>query len=84
MNESIAARSSSGINHCSSVTEGLPRVSVPVLSIRKASTRGSVSSAEASAKSLFLRADSPTATVSAVGVAKPKAQGQAMTKTEIA
>lgn len=84
MSESFAARSSSGMNHCNSVTEGLPRVSVPVLSMRKALTRGSVSSAVASAKSMFRRADSPTATVKAVGVAKPKAQGQAITRTEIA
>ena len=66
-----------------SVTSGFPLVRVPVLS--QATT---VSLSERSSTSPFLMrmpssAPRPTPTVTAVGVASPRAQGQAITRTEM-
>ena len=59
-------------------------VSVPVLSITRASTFLISSNAVASLMSMFCRAALPIPTIRAVGVASPIAQGQAMTKTATA
>jgi len=64
-----------------SVTSGFPLVRVPVLSKRMAVSFSGVSRASP----LFIRIPSsaprPIPTVTAVGVARPSAQGQAMTRT---
>ena len=62
----------------------LVSVSVPVLSTTIASTWRSPSRAVASLMRMFLPAALPMPTISAVGVASPMAQGQAMTSTETA
>ena len=59
-------------------------VSVPVLSVTKASTLRKRSSAVASLMRICLSAALPIPTMRAVGVARPIAQGQAITKTETA
>ena len=70
--------------HVSSTTSGCPDVMVPVLSRKTCVTRGNTSMAAAFRIRICLRAVSPTITVRAVGVAKPNAQGQAITNTEMA
>ena len=61
-----------------------PVVSVPVLSKTTTCVLARASRAEASRKSTLLRAASPVPAIKAVGVARPKAQGQAITKTDTA
>ena len=63
------------------MSSGAPVVSVPVLSNTKSVTRGSSSRAAASLTSTPLLAAAPVATMTAVGVASPSAQGHAMTST---
>ena len=65
-------------------TSGLGTVSVPVLSMTSASTLRTCSRAVASRTSTFFCAAFPTATIRAVGVASPRAQGHAITSTETA
>ena len=67
-----------------STTEGRPSVSVPVLSMTTVSIRHSCSRAVASLIRIWFSAPLPMPTISAVGVASPSAQGQAMTSTETA
>ena len=59
-------------------------VSVPVLSMTMALTRRISSKAVASFINMFFSAALPMPTIKAVGVASPKAHGQAMTSTETA
>ena len=61
-----------------------PCVSVPVLSKTTVSTRCARSSASTSRIRMPARAPAPVPATSAVGVARPSAQGQAMTSTETA
>jgi len=63
---------------------GLPSVSVPVLSTIMVSTRRKFSIAEASRNKMPCVAALPVATMMDIGVAKPRAQGQAMISTETA
>src|SRR5690606_10327901 len=63
------------------VTAGLPRVSVPVLSITTVSTAARRSSASAFLINTPLVAPRPTPTMMDMGVASPRAQGQAMINT---
>ena len=65
-------------------TLGLPSVSVPVLSTTSVSTASNRSSASAFLISTPARAPRPTPTMIDIGVARPKAQGQAMISTETA
>ena len=65
------------------VTAGTPRVSVPVLSKTTVSIARAVSSASASRKRTPRSAAAPMPTITAVGVARPSAQGQAMMSTEM-
>ena len=67
-----------------SVTTGLPTVSVPVLSRTTIFTRWSRSSASALRMRTPSCAPLPVPTMMAVGVANPMAQGQAMTRTPTA
>ena len=67
-----------------SVRAGLPSVSVPVLSTISVSTDASRSSASALRISTPSRAPRPVATMIDMGVASPKAQGQAMMSTDTA
>ena len=67
-----------------SVSFGLPIVSVPVLSTIKVSTPAMRSSASASLISTPACAPRPAAVVIEIGVANPRAQGQAMISTETA
>ena len=67
-----------------SVTVGLPFVTVPVLSNTTVLHLPQFSSASAVLKSMPLRAPTPLATITATGVASPKAQGQLITSTDIA
>ncbi len=62
-----------------SVTVGLPSVSVPVLSKMMAWMRDACSSAVAFLIRIPCRAPIPVATATAVGVARPSASGQAIT-----
>mmetsp|Transcript_21180 Transcript_21180/g.58782 ORF Transcript_21180/g.58782 Transcript_21180/m.58782 type:complete len:202 (+) Transcript_21180:1999-2604(+) len=64
-----------------SVTSGRPMVSVPVLSKTTQSTLWARSSASPPLISTPREAPTPVATMTAVGVAKPKAHGHAMTST---
>ena len=66
------------------VTLGSPWVSVPVLSNATTSTSGSDSRVSMSLIRIPLVAISPVPATRAVGVARPSAQGQAITKTLIA
>jgi len=72
---------SSPLRGTKSVTSGFPLVRVPVLSKITAVTFSATSRASA----FFIRIPSsapfPIPTVNAVGVARPKAQGQATTRT---
>ena len=65
-------------------TAGSPRVSVPVLSSTSVSSCFAASSAAALRIRMPARAARPTPTISAVGVARPSAHGQAMTSTDTA
>ena len=67
-----------------SVTFGLPSVSVPVLSTTSVSTFSIRSSASADLISTPAPAPLPTPTLIDIGVARPSAQGQAMMTTETA
>ena len=67
-----------------SVTTGRPTVSVPVLSKTTVLTRWSCSSAAALLISTPCSAPFPVPTMIAVGVARPMAHGQAMTRTATA
>jgi hypothetical protein len=64
--------------------EGLPTVSVPVLSTTSVSMRRSDSIASASRKRMPLVAPRPVATMIDIGVASPSAHGQAMMSTDTA
>ncbi len=66
------------------VTVGRPSVSVPVLSSTSVSTRSNRSSASASRISTPAWAPRPTPTMIDMGVARPRAQGQAMISTDTA
>ena len=66
-----------------SVTSGFPLVSVPVLSSTTVSTLCKCSKASAFLKSTPIRAALPVPTIIATGVAKPRAQGQEITRTAI-
>ena len=66
-----------------SVTWGLPSVTVPVLSRMTVSTRWAVSSASALLMRMPFSAPLPVPTMMATGVARPRAQGQEMTSTEM-
>ena len=67
-----------------SVTEGWPEVMVPVLSSTMVSTLCRFSSASALLMSMPNSAALPVPTMMATGVARPSAQGQEMTSTEMA
>ena len=66
------------------VTFGLPSVNVPVLSTTSVSTFSMRSSAAAFLMSTPAEAPLPTPTMTAIGVARPSAHGQAMISTETA
>ena len=66
------------------VSEGLPAVSVPVLSKATTRTACATSSACASLIRMPWRAAAPVPTMIAAGVARPSAQGQAITSTATA
>ena len=74
----------SGVFSQKVLTLGLPRVSVPVLSRTKALTLCPSSRLFASRMRICCSAPLPMPTIRAVGVASPKAQGQAMTNTDTA
>ncbi|OPX70506.1 MAG: hypothetical protein A4E36_00474 [Methanoregulaceae archaeon PtaB.Bin009] len=65
-----------------SVTAGFPLVRVPVLSKTTVFTWSAVSSASPFLTRTPSSAPLPTPTVTAVGVARPSAHGQATTRTE--
>ena len=67
-----------------SVILGLPSVRVPVLSITTAWIFETCSSVGASLIKILCLAPKPVPTATAVGVAKPRASGQAITMVEIA
>ena len=67
-----------------SVTSGLPFVIVPVLSITTVFTSLTSSRTSPFLIKIPILAPRPVPTIKAVGVAKPKAQGQAITTTETA
>mmetsp|Transcript_98932 Transcript_98932/g.236051 ORF Transcript_98932/g.236051 Transcript_98932/m.236051 type:complete len:468 (-) Transcript_98932:1421-2824(-) len=67
-----------------SVTLGLPSVMVPVLSKTTASTKWAASRAWPPLMSTPLLAPTPVPTITAVGAARPRAQGHATTSTEMA
>ena len=71
-------------NHISAVTAGCPWVIVPVLSNTMQFTLQRFSRAKASFIKIWFSAPLPIPTIRAVGVANPKAQGQAITRTETA
>ena len=70
--------------HAISVTTGFPSVIVPVLSSTTASMRRAVSRLSASFINIPFSAPLPIPTIMAVGVASPKAHGQAITSTVVA
>ena len=63
---------------------GLPSVTVPVLSRTTVASRSIRSKADASRTSSPARAPRPVATATAIGVARPRAHGQAMISTAAA
>ena len=65
-------------------TVGLPSVRVPVLSKATIFTLPACSTEVAVLKSMPFRAPLPIPTIMATGVASPRAQGQEMTRTDIA
>ncbi len=75
--------SSATPNGTISVTSGFPRVSVPVLSKTTVVSFSDISSASPFLMRSPSSAPRPIPTVTAVGVARPSAQGQATTRTEI-
>ena len=72
------------LRHTTSVTTGLPWVMVPVLSSTTTCTLWAVSSASADLIRTPLAAPRPVPTMMAVGVARPRAQGQDTTSTDTA
>ena len=66
-----------------SVTTGSPFVMVPVLSSATVSSFAACSSDSAVLNSMPFLAPTPLPTITATGVASPKAQGQLITRTEI-
>ena len=70
--------------HSTSVTRGLPSVTVPVLSSTTASTRPISSRLAADFTRIPCSAALPVATVIATGVARPRAQGHEITSTAMA
>ena len=64
-----------------STTSGLPSVSVPVLSKMMTVSFVASSSADAFLKRMPFMAPRPVPTITAIGVARPRASGHAMTKT---
>ena len=66
------------------VTSGRPRVTVPVLSSSTVSMRCAISRASPLLIRMPCSAPRPVPTMMAIGVAKPKAQGQAMIRTATA
>ena len=76
--------SSTSASTTTSVNLGCPIVNVPVLSTISVSTPAIRSSASASLISTPACAPRPAAVVMEIGVAKPKAQGQAMIRTDTA
>ncbi len=76
-----SSRSPAPSNSTTSVTLGLPSVMVPVLSSTTVSSLCAVSSALPSRMSTPFSAPLPVPTMMAVGVARPRAQGHAMTST---
>ncbi|OIQ71294.1 hypothetical protein GALL_470890 [mine drainage metagenome] len=79
----VFSRSSSAMPaaNANSTTSGCPRVSVPVLSKTTTFNRVASSSAEAFLNKMPFMAPSPVPTITAIGVARPSASGQAMTNT---
>ena len=75
---SSSAKPSTGLI---AVTDGLPSVSVPVLSTTRVSTRSILSRASAFLMSTPAWAPRPTPTMIDMGVARPRAHGQAMMRT---
>ena len=67
-----------------SVTAGVPLVTVPVLSSTTILHLPQTSSADAVLKSIPRRAPTPLPTIIATGVARPNAHGQLITSTDIA
>ena len=80
---STVARSCPGTTRMS-VTRGVPSVSVPVLSKTMVSTAASRSSGSPPLIRMPAAAPRPLATITAVGTARPMAQGQAMINTATA
>jgi hypothetical protein len=78
------ALSSSPSAASAATRRGRPSVSVPVLSKATTSMRCASSSASASLIRMPWRAATPVPAMMAVGVARPSAQGQAMTSTATA
>ena len=66
-----------------SVTAGLPRVTVPVLSSTTVPTLRRLSSASALLNRMPISAPLPVPTIMATGVARPSAHGQLITSTAI-
>ena len=64
-------------------TLGLPSVTVPVLSSTTVSTCFAVSSASPDRMRMPFAAPSPVPVITAAGVARPSAQGQAITSTDV-
>mmetsp|Transcript_4388 Transcript_4388/g.14184 ORF Transcript_4388/g.14184 Transcript_4388/m.14184 type:complete len:350 (-) Transcript_4388:1009-2058(-) len=79
---SAEARAPPSASSCA-VTVGLPWVMVPVLSNTTALTWCARSMASPPLMRMPLSAPTPVPTMTAVGVARPSAQGQAMTRTEM-
>ena len=67
--------------HTQSVATGVPSVIVPVLSSTTVSTLRAISRLSASLINIPISAPLPIPTIMAVGVASPKAHGQATTNT---
>ena len=65
------------------MTSGVPAVMVPVLSRATVCTRPVVSRDRAVLKRMPFVAPTPLPTIMATGVARPRAQGQLMTSTEM-
>ena len=85
--EAESASNSSGFTFpkaITSVKEGLPEVTVPVLSKTTASTFSKDSIASALLNRMPFLAPRPVPTMMAVGVAKPNAHGQEITRTDTA
>jgi hypothetical protein len=81
---SASRRAASPSTATQATSIGRPSVSVPVLSNATTETSCAISSASASLIRMPWRAATPVPTISAVGVASPSAQGQAITSTATA